>query len=66
MKYAVIQCVNGTYSVASESSKDTDSFVNFHSVCTTLWNAPDVKKATVEVIDENFHTLKIEYIEKEE
>ena len=66
MKFAVIQCVNGMFSVASEWADQKQAFVNFHSACTTLWNAADVTEATVQVVDEKFNVSKIEYIEKEE
>lgn len=67
MKYAVIKCVNGTFNIVSEWDTNKEkAIVDFHNVCTTLWNADDVRQATVEVVDEKFNILKIEYIEKEE
>ena len=65
MKYAILQCVNGNFSVVSEWTDQKKAFVNFHSVCTTLWNSPDVTAATVQVADENFNVSKIEYINPE-
>ena len=65
MKFAVMQCVNGNYSVVSEGTDQKQAFVNFHSVCTNLWNSADVTTATVEVVDEKYNVSKIEYIEKE-
>ena len=66
MKYAVVQCSNGNYTIAAEWTEKEKAIVTFHSVCTTLWNAPDVEHATVAVIDEKFMTHKIEYIKYEE
>ena len=66
MKYAVAQCSNGTFSIVSEWTEKDKAIVNFHSVCTTLWNAQDVEHATVAVIDEKFMTHKIEYIKYDE
>lgn len=66
MKYAVAQCSNGNFSVVSEWTDKDKAIVNFHSVCTTLWNAQDVERATAVVIDERFAIHKIEYIKYEE
>ena len=62
MKYAVMQCSNGNFSIAGEWTDLQMAIVNFHSVCTTLWNSPDVKNATVQVVDEKFTPQKTEYI----
>ena len=62
MKYAVVQCTNGNFSVKSEWAEKDKAIVNFHSACTTLWNAQDVENATVIVVDEKFTVHKIEYI----
>ena len=62
MKYAVIQCSNGNFSIASEWMDKDKAIVNFHSVCTNLWNAPDVEHAAVAIVNEKFMTEKIEYI----
>lgn len=53
MKYAVIQCSNGNFSVVSEWSDLNKAIVNFHSVCMNLWNAQDVVTASVTIVDEN-------------
>ena len=66
MKYAVAQCSNGNFSVVSEWADKDKAIVNFHSVCTTLWNAQDVEHATAVVIDERFVIHKIEYIKYDE
>ena len=66
MRYAVIQCSNGNFSVASEWTDKDKAIVNFHTVCTTLWNAPDVEHAAVIIVNEKFITEKIEYIKYDE
>lgn len=62
MKYAVVKIVNGTFSIVSEWDDLTQAIVNFHTVCTTLWNAEDVEKACVAIIDKDFTIRKIEKI----
>jgi hypothetical protein len=54
MKYAVIKCINGNYSVHAEGFTDIDKAkVSYHGLCQTLWNAPDVDTACVSIVDEN-------------
>lgn len=62
MKYAVIQVSNGNFSIVSEWTEKEQAIVNYHTACTTLWNAPDVEKACVEIVNEKLETQKIEYI----
>lgn len=52
MKYAVIKCSNGAFVIESEWSDLTKAKVQFHGVCQTLWNAPDVVTAKVMIVDE--------------
>ena len=53
MKLAVIQCVNGNFSVAAEGMEtEQAALVAFHGRCTALWNAPDVITGEVAVVDE--------------
>ncbi len=54
MKYALIQCVNGTFSIVSEHGENLQAArVAFHDRCKILWNASDVITATVAIIDSN-------------
>ena len=54
MKYCVLKCVNGNYSINAEGFTDLDKAkVNYHGLCQTLWNAPDVDTACVSIVDEN-------------
>lgn len=66
MKYAVIKVSNGNFSIESEWSAIDKAIVNFHSICTTLWNAQDVEHATVEIVDEKLRCQKVEYIKYDE
>ena len=66
MKYAVVKNVNGAFSIASEWDDPTQTIVNFHIVCTTLWNAEDVERACVAIVDEVFTIRKIEKIKYQE
>lgn len=62
MKYSVIVCTNGVFKIQAEGLEKEKALVNFHSTCTTLWNAPDVENAAVVVVDEKFRTYKTELI----
>ena len=54
MKYAIIKVINGAYSIHAEGITTIESAkVQFHGVCQTLWNAPDVVSACVMIVDEN-------------
>lgn len=53
MKYAIIKVINGNYFIHSEGITDLSSAkTQFHAVCATLWNAPDVETAMVKIVDE--------------
>lgn len=53
MKYAIIKVINGNYFIHSEGITDLSSAkTQFHTVCATLWNAPDVETAMVKIVDE--------------
>ena len=54
MKYSIIKCVNGNYSVHAEGIEDISAArVAYHQLCASLWNAPDVQEATVIIADQN-------------
>ena len=67
MKYAIIACVNGTYSVQAEGMTLEAAKVNFHGLCQTYWNAPDVLSAYVMIADEQLDAAEgyKEYIHHE-
>lgn len=59
MKYAIINVVNGNYSVQAEGITDLSAAkTQFHGRCQTLWNAPDVITAEVRIMDENLDTVE--------
>lgn len=58
MKYAVITCSNGTFTVQSEWTNDIKSArIDFRTRCNTLDNAADVKTGAVILVNENFDTV---------
>ena len=53
MKFAIIKVINGNYSIHTEGITSIDSAKSqFHGLCQTLWNAPDVISATVMIANE--------------
>ena len=53
MKYAIIKVINGNYFIHAEGITDLASAkTQFHGVCQMLWNAPDVERAMVKIVDE--------------
>lgn len=58
MKYAIIKAVNGNFAVDSEWLELEKAKVQFHSVCKTLWNAPDVLTAKIEIVDEQLNVVE--------
>ena len=58
MKYAIIKCVNGAFTVDSEYGELTQAKVQFHTVCRTLWNSEDVLSAKVVLVDEQLNVVE--------
>ena len=59
MVYSIIKVSNSNYFIESEGFTDLDKAkVKFHSVCQSLWNAPDVITACVMIVDENLDTVE--------
>ena len=68
MKYAIIKVINGSYSIHAEGfTSVADAKTNFHGLCQTLWNAPDVLSAYVMIADEQLDAVEgyKEYIHHE-
>lgn len=68
MKYALIQCVNGNFSIVSEHGENLQAArVAFHNRCMILWNAEDVVTADVAIItsDLTYVDGRIEHISHE-
>lgn len=54
MKYAIVKVINGNYSIHAEGITEiANAKVQFHGLCQTLWNAPDVITACTMIVDEN-------------
>ncbi len=59
MKYAIVKCINGNFFIHAEGFTTLESAkVNYHGLCQTLWNAPDVITASVAIVDENFSVVE--------
>ena len=59
MKYAIVKVINGNYFIHSEGITSIESAkTQFHGLCQTLWNAPDVLSATVKIVDENLDCVE--------
>ncbi len=59
MTYGIIKVVNGAYSIHAEGFTDlSKAKVNFHGLCQTLWNAPDVITAEVAIVDEQLDVVE--------
>ena len=68
MKYSIIKVINGNYSIHSEGITDlANAKTQFHGLCQTLWNAPDVITAYVMIADEQLDAVEgyKEYIHHE-
>lgn len=58
MKYALEQCVNGNFSIASEhGDNEQAAIVAFHDKCRILWSTPDVITAEVAIVDEQLDVV---------
>ena len=59
MVYAIIKVINSNYFIHAEGITDLASAkTNFHGLCQTLWNAPDVLSAIVKIVDENLDCVE--------
>ena len=59
MKYSIIKVINGNYFVHAEGITDlTAAKTQFHGLCQTLWNAPDVITAHVMIADEQLNCVE--------
>ena len=59
MKYAIIECVNGNYAVRAEGITALESAkTQYHARCQVLWNAQDVLKAYVAIVDEQLDAVE--------
>ena len=58
MKYAIIKCINGNFAIHSETTDLNSAKVGFHGLAQTLWNAPDVLTAKIEIVDEQLNVVE--------
>lgn len=58
MKYSIVKVINGNFAIHAETDNLDSAKVNFHGLCQTLWNAPDVISATVKIVDENLDCVE--------
>ena len=68
MKYAIIKVINENYFIHAEGISAVEAAkTQFHQLCASLWNAPDVISACVRIVDENLDTVEgyREYIRHE-
>lgn len=66
--YSIIKVINGNYFIHAESITSLESAkTQYHGLCQTLWNAPDVLTAHVAIIDEQLDVVEgyKEYIHHE-
>ena len=63
MKYALVNCVNGNFSVVSEHPTAEQGIVAFHQRSAVLWNADDVITARLNLVDENMYVVEGRYTE---
>ena len=59
MKYAIIKVINGNYFIHSEGITElAGAKTQFHSLCTALWNEPEVLSAYVEIVNEQLDCVE--------
>lgn len=58
MTYAIVKSINGNFSIDSEWGNLNSAKVQFHGLCQTLWNAPDVLSAHVAIVDEQLDVVE--------
>ena len=59
MKLAIIKVINGNYFIHAEGLTSLESAkTQYHSLCQTLWNAPDVLDAHVMIADEQLDVVE--------
>jgi len=67
-KYSIIKCVNSNFAIHSETTDLNSAKTQFHGLAQTLWNAPDVLTAKIEIVDEQLNVVEDyrEYIHHEQ
>ena len=58
MKYSIIKVINGNFFIHVEGITElSNAKTQFHGLCKTLWNAPDVISAYVMIADEQLDVV---------
>lgn len=58
MNYAIIKNINGNYFIHAEGITALENAkTNYHALCQTLWNAPDVITAHVAIVNEQLNVV---------
>lgn len=57
-KFAVVDNVNGAFAVRTEHNDEQSALVSFHDRCKVLWNASDVVKASVKILDADLNVFQ--------
>ena len=59
MKYAIVKVINGNYFIHAEGITElANAKTLFHGLAQTLWNAPDVITAYIEIVDEQLDVVE--------
>ena len=59
MKYCIVKQINGNYFIHAEGITNLDNAkTQYHGLCQTLWNAPDVLSAYVMIVDEQLDCVE--------
>ena len=59
MKLAIVKVINGNFFIHSEGIATVEAaIVQWHGVCQTLWNAPDVITAEVAIVNEQLDVVE--------
>ena len=66
-KYSTVKCVNGVFAINTETDNLQSAIIQFHSLAQDLWNASDVAKAKIAIMDEQLNVVDgyAEYIHHE-
>ena len=59
MKLAIVKCINGNFFIHAEGITAIENAkTQYHGLCQTLWNAPDVISAYVMIVDEQLDVVE--------
>ncbi len=59
MKLAIVKVINGNFFIHAEGITAIENAkTQYHGLCQTLWNAPDVISAYVMIVDEQLDVVE--------